>query len=262
MQLTKRLKNGLQMDVAYTWSKAMDNATADVFSTVLTPRRAQDSQNLNAEYSRSALDRTNRFTFEVLYQLQAFKTSHNFLLHNVVGNWLVSPIYTYQSPEYATVQSGTDANLNNDSAPDRFVVNSSGDKSTGSGVTALKSSSGATVAYLATKPNAYYIAAGSGALATGGRNTLALRPIDDVDVTVSKGLQIHEAIRLDLQLQAFNVLNHPQFISGSINTINSLGDTSGATTNFLRPANANFNKPELAFSSNSRTMQLALKFSF
>jgi hypothetical protein len=151
--------------------------------------------------------------------------------------------------------------LNNDAAPDRFVINPSG-KSIGSAVTALKSASGATVAYLATNPNAYYIAAGSGALATGGRNTLALRPIDDVDMTVSKGLQIHEAMRLDLQLQAFNVLNHPQFISGSINQIDSLGDTSGATTNFLRPTNANFNKPELAFSSNSRTMQLALKFSF
>jgi hypothetical protein len=261
-QLTKRLKNGLQMDVAYTWSKAMDDATADVFSTVLTPRRAQDSQNLNADYSRSALDRTNRFTFEVLYDLQAFKTSHNFLLHNVVGNWLISPIYTYQSPEYGTVQSGIDANINGDAAPDRFVVNPSGNKSLGSNATALKSTSGATVAYLATNPNAYYITAQPGALANGGRNTLPLRPIDDIDVTASKGVQIHEAMRLDFQVQAFNVLNHPQFISGSINTINSVGDTSTSTSNFLKPSSAAFNQPQLAFSSNARTMQLALKFSF
>jgi hypothetical protein len=261
-QLTKRMKNGLQMDVAYTWSKTMDDATADVFSTVLTPRRAQDSQNLNADYGRSALDRTNRFTFETLYNLQVFKTNHNWFLHNLVGNWLISPIYTYQSPEYGTVTSGVDANLNGDAAPDRFVVNPTGSKAIGSGITTLKSTGGATVGYLANNPAAYYISAGSGALANGGRNTLPLRPIDDVDVTLSKGIQIHEAMRVDFQIQAFNVLNHPQFISGSINTINSVGDTSAATTNFLKPSSAGFDRPEVAFSSNSRTMQLAAKFSF
>jgi Carboxypeptidase regulatory-like domain/TonB dependent receptor len=279
LQLTKRMKNGLQMDVAYTWSKAMDDATADVFSTVLTPRRAEDSQNLNADYSRSALDRTNRFTFELLYDLQAFKTSHNFLLHNVVGNWLISPIYTYQSPEYGTVTSGIDANLNGDAAPDRFIVNPSGNKSLGAGATAVYNlahsnvcapvggvaqtqCSGNLVAYVATNPNAYYVTANSGALANGGRNTLPLRPIDDIDVTASKGLQIHEAMRLDFQAQIFNALNHPQFISGSINQVNSIGDTGTATSNFLKPSSAAFNQPQLAFSSNSRTMQLALKFSF
>ena len=29
-------------------------------------------------------------------------------MKNIVGNWQFSPIYTFQSPEYATVQSGTD----------------------------------------------------------------------------------------------------------------------------------------------------------
>jgi hypothetical protein len=262
LQLTKRMKRGLQLDFAYTWSKTMDDATADVFSTVLTPRRAQDSQNINADYSRSALDRTNRLTLETIYDLQLYKGSHNWFLHNLVGNWLVAPIYTYQSPEYGTAQSGLDSNLNGDSAPDRTIVNPGGNKHIGSAASPLLDSNGDTVAYLAANPSAYYIQAGAGALATASRNTVPLRPIDDLDATATKSFQIHEAISLEFLAQAFNVLNHPQYISGSINTINSVGDTSTSTSNFLKPASAGFDRPDLAFSSNSRSMQLALKLHF
>ena len=83
----------------------MDDATAEVFATTLTPRRPQNSQNVNADYSRSALDRTHRLSLEAVYDLQLFKHSNSFLMKNVVGNWTVAPIYTYESPEYATVLS-------------------------------------------------------------------------------------------------------------------------------------------------------------
>jgi hypothetical protein len=277
-QLTKRMKNGLQLNFAYTWSKTMDDATADVFSTVLTPRRPQDSQNVNADYTRSALDRTHRLTLEAIYDVQAYKSSGNWALRNLVGNWLIAPIYTYQSPEYGTVNSGDDANLNGDAAPDRAIVNGGGNKSIGSGVTPLYSSDPAlaaqcpadsggfcaanTVAYIANNPSAYYITAGLGALATASRNTLPLRPINDVDATATKSFQIHESIGIEFMAQAFNLFNHPQFISGSINTINSVGDTSTSTLNFLKPSSAGFNRPEQAFSSNARSMQLAVKLHF
>src|SRR5512140_776348 len=98
---------------------------------------------------------------------------------NILGNWELAPIYTFQSPEYATVRSGTDSNLNGDSAGDRTIINPAGDPLTGSGVTALHNSAGKTVAYLANNPNAYYIQAGAGALATAHRNTLALPRINN-----------------------------------------------------------------------------------
>ena len=44
-QLSRNFNNGLQFQVAWTWSHAEDNSTADVFSTYLTPRRPQDFQN-------------------------------------------------------------------------------------------------------------------------------------------------------------------------------------------------------------------------
>src|SRR6185369_7571995 len=61
--VTRRFSKGLQVNSAYTYSHLIDDSTADVFSTVLTPRRQQDFQNLRADKSDSALDRRNRFVF-------------------------------------------------------------------------------------------------------------------------------------------------------------------------------------------------------
>ena len=103
-QFTRNFTNGLQFQVAWTWSHAFDNSTADVFSTVLTPRRPQDFQNFAADWSTSALDRRHRVTIEAIYDLPFFKNS-NWMMKNLVGNWQFAPIYTFESPEYATVQS-------------------------------------------------------------------------------------------------------------------------------------------------------------
>jgi hypothetical protein len=69
--------------------------------------------------------------------------------------------------------------------------------------------------------------------------------------------------------QAFNVFNHSQFIPGSINQINAvsligqpLDFTTTATRNFLTPGSPTFNKPNLVFANNARTMQLGAKFIF
>jgi hypothetical protein len=58
------------------------------------------------------------------------------------------------------------------------------------------------------------------------------------------------------------VFNHPQFVSGYLNQINSFGDTSALATNFLKPQSTGFNDPKAAFPSNARTMQLGAKFVF
>ena len=105
-----------------------------------------------------------------------FKNSENWTLKNLVGNWMYSGSYIYESPEYATVQSGLDSNLNGDSAGDRAIVNPAGIRHTGTGVTALTSRSGQVVAYLANDPTARYIATGLGSFGNAGRNTLPCHP--------------------------------------------------------------------------------------
>src|SRR6185437_13792167 len=57
LQVTKRYPKNFSYLAAYTWSHLMDDSTADINSTVLTPRRPQDFGNLATEWADSALDR-------------------------------------------------------------------------------------------------------------------------------------------------------------------------------------------------------------
>ena len=271
--LNRRFSKGFLLDFAYTYSKTMDDATADVFSTVLTPRRPQDSRNVQADYSRSALDRTHRLTLAAVYDLPYFKSS-GWLMKNIVGNWEVAPIYTYESPEYYTVLSGVNSNGNGDStAIDRTVYNKSGKSGVGSGVTNIYDPGRASlctapattcsanlVAYQAKNPDARYITAASGAMPTSQRNTQPILPINNLDATALKRFNFTERYSLEFVAGAFNVLNHAQYIPGTVDNINSPGYTSQIL--FQTASNAAFNQPQKFFAANARTMQLALKFSF
>jgi hypothetical protein len=267
-QLIRSFSNGLQFQASYTFSRTIDNSTADFFSTSLTPRRAQDFQNLDADKSVSALSRTHRLTIAAVYQMPFFKNG-NWFMKNIVGNWGFSPIYTYESPEWADVQSANDANLNGDSAGDRAIINPGGVPGTGSSSSPLTNSAGAVVAYLADNPTAQYIAAGSGALATAGRNTLATRPTNNFDLSAFKNVNITERVQFRFGAQFSNLLNHPQLIPGSnpgqglgVNDVASFNTTNGSYLNYLTPGNDEFNNPKSVFASNARTIGLVAKIVF
>jgi hypothetical protein len=157
---------------------------------------------------------------------------------------------------------------------DRTIINPNGVKGTGSAVkpvysTTLASSCGTgvtqcatnLVGYVATNPNAYYIQAGAGTLPNAARNTLPLRPIDNIDLSAVKRINFTDRYVFEFQAQAFNVLNHPQYIPGSLDNVN-FNDTHTDSTAIINASSAAFNKPQTLFNSNARTMQLAAKFIF
>lgn len=277
-QVNKHMSHGLQLVGSYTFSHAIDNSTAEVFSTVLAPRRPQSFQDFAAERANSILDHRHRVTLALVYNMPFFKNS-NWLTRNTLGNWELDPIYTFQSGQWVTAQSGVDSNVNGDSAPDRTIWNASGIPGTGAAVIPLCNSTVTTcpatlsgpsgalanpsgvVAYLATNPNARYIQAGYGAFANVGRNTLQLPPINDVDLAASKSFTLTERMKLSFYAQAFNVFNHSQWVGGFINDVAPIGYT-GSQRSMLEPSSSSFNTPSAVFSSNPRTLQLALKFSF
>jgi len=258
-----RYTNGLQFIAAYTWSHDLDNSTADVHSTDTTPRRAQNGLNLGPDYSSSALDHRQRFTYAAVYTLPFFqKPGTNWILKNVLGNWDVAPIYTLQSGTLATVQSGVDSNLNGDSAGDRAVINLAGSPLLGSATTALKNSAGATVAYLVNNPGAEYIATPKGALANGGRNTVSFPRINDVDMSLIKKFNITERFKLQISLRSGNIFNHPQYVGGNLNDVASAGQTGTDVRNTLIPSTATFLQFSQGLSSNPRFAQIAAKLTF
>ena len=289
-QLTKRFGHGLQGVLAYTYSHNIDDATAEVFSTVLAPRRAQNGLDLSADRANSILDHRHRLTLTMIYDEPFFKNS-NYLLKNTLGNWEIAPIYTYQSGQWVTAQSAIDSNLNGDSAGDRAVLNPSGVGVTGTGVIPLCRSTiaagdctlgnafctgnpatdssscpgsnveGNIVGYAANNSKAKYVEAGYGTIANVGRNTLQLAPINDIDLTALKRFSITERFRIEFQVQAFNLFNHPQYVGGFINDVAPIGFI-GSQKAVLEPQSGDFNNPSSQFASNARTLQLALKIFF
>lgn len=259
--VTRRFSNGLQFIGAYTWSHAIDDSTADVFSTYTTPRRSQDGRNLSIDKASSALDHRQRLTFESIYDMPFFKNS-NWMMKNIVGNWEIAPIYTYQTGTLVTVQSGLDTNLNGDTAGDRTIVNPSGNPAIGSGTKALTNSGGQTVGYLVLNPAAGYIVAPKGTISNGGRNTEHFNPIDDIDLSVAKRINITEKYKMQFSMRASNIFNHPQYSGGNLNDIAPVGQTGAGVHNALIPTTSLFGQYTQVLSSNPRFLQLALKFIF
>ena len=267
LQVNKRYSNNFSYILAYTWSHAFDDSTATNFSTILSPRRAQDFQNMRAEWASSALDRRQRLTITPVYDFRPFQGG-NFFMKNVVGNWNVSMTYTFQSPEFATVQSGVDSNLNGDGL-DRSIINPSGAATVGTNVYAVNSAGTrlastadpTTVAFVAINPSARYVVAQPGALSNSGRNTLPLDRTNNFDFALSKKLNFGEKRTFSVGVQAFNLLNHPQFTGGYLSDVSSFG-TNAVARNFLVPSDQNFSQYQKYFPSNARAAQLTARITF
>ena len=259
-QVTRRFSNGMQFIGAYTFSHNIDDSTATHFSTLLTPRRPQDFNNLREDRSSSALDRRNRFTLSWLYDMPMFAHSQHWMAKNLIGNWRFVGTYTAETGELATAASSTDANMNGDSAGDRTVINPAGNSLLGTDSTALKNSAGAIVAYLANDPNARYIRAHTGVFPNGGRNTVQLPGINNFDMSLAKKFNFTEKKALEFRADAQNIFNHPQYTAGYINSVRLTSQTTSRT--FLIPGNPAFMQWSQNFPSNARTMQLGLKLTF
>jgi hypothetical protein len=145
---------------------------------------------------------------------------------------------------------------------DRTVINVDGIPGTGSNVSPLLNSNNETVGYLADNPTAQYIKAEKGVYPTSGRNTLLGRPTDNLDLTLVKRFAFGERVKLEFQAQFLNALNHPQFIAGRLNDVYLDSYNNPNYQTILKPDNVNFNQAENVFSSNPRSIQLALKLKF
>jgi carboxypeptidase family protein len=272
-QVNRRFARGFQATAAYTWSHLLDDTTAEVFSTVLSPRRVQDFQNLTAEKADSALDHRHRFAFSALYELPYFKSGSR-LKRALLGGFNFSGTLSFESGVKATALSDQDSNLNGDAAGDRTIRNLNGVRGTGSPVDPLLktcpgldedgecilSPAERTVGYVARNPNAEYIQAGRGTVATSGRNTLQLPGINNLDLSIFKNFALTETKKLQFSVGFYNFFNHPQYIPGSPNSVIPVDNTAVGGVNSV--ASDSFNKPDEIFTSKSRIVQMALRFNF
>jgi hypothetical protein len=89
-----------------------------------------------------------------------------------------------------------------------------------------------------------------------------MNPINSWDFTLLKRFAVTERYKVEFAAQMFNAFNHPNWVPGLLNQVDSTDRTDQGQRNSLIPNKPNFNSPKATWGSNPRTMQFYLKFIF
>ena len=96
--LRRRMSQGLQADVHYTWSRTRDMATHSNGGG-----QTMNNYDIWADYGPANWDIPHRFVASYIYDVPFLKTSSNPILRYVVAGWQVGGV--------STIQSGTPVNV-------------------------------------------------------------------------------------------------------------------------------------------------------
>ena len=272
-----RFTRGLYFRANYTFSKNIDNATNELFSSFVNPRRSQDGYNFPGERGLSALNIPHKFAMTWVYDLPNVRTDNRFL-RGAAHGWELSGTYLAESGQPVTPLSGVDSNFNGDTAGDRTVFNPAGVGLTGTtvnpvcndgagGGTRIITASSAVcastnvVGYVAVNSTARFVQAGVGALANVGRNTVNSPGINTWNMSVLKTNKLTERASLQFRFETYNTFNHRSFSVG-LPTNNGAIDQSTNTN----PLNAGYifvTSPtflnKFSFDGGSRNLELGLR---
>jgi hypothetical protein len=227
----RRFSQSSQINLAYTWSKNLTDSQNE-FATA-----PQNSYNLHDEYARANLDRRHVLSINYIYELPFFQRQANFK-EKVLGGWQISGI-TY----YFTGLGFTATTSSNDPAGIGFL----GSSPSGARPDARcdPNSGGAqtfeqwfNTSCLINNPPA-----GVNRVGNESRNVITGRPTTRFDATLSKNIRFGESKSVQLRWEVFNVFNHTNFTTLSLNNTSS---NFGFVTGVRDP----------------RNMQLGIKFNF
>ncbi len=281
VNFTQRARRGLTFNANYTFAHTIDNSTNEFFTSLLNPRRAQDTNRINEDRGNSDLDVRHKFALSLTYQVPDVKSDNRFV-KTLVNGFQIGSIYLAQSGQPVTLQSGgIDSNRNGDSAGDRASINPSGTLPIGSDVFAVcelaggtvglstdgvaggGSCPGATIGYTPMNYSAKYIITGFGARANLGRNSFTSPGFGVLNFSVGKRFRFAEGKYLQAKADIFNILNHPNYALSNGNVFSTAGVTTATTTpGYAIPSDPNFLNARTLFSGGFRSMTLGLKLVF
>jgi len=279
---TQRAWRGLSFNANYTWSHAIDDATNEFFTSLLNPRRAQDTNRIREDRSNSDLDVRHKFALSATFETPSIH-SENRTAKALLEGYSLGVVYLAQAGQPITIQSGQagiDSNGNGDTAGDRGVLNPFGTSLKGSdvipvcansdGTTSLAADTlgnqgacaGSTIGYLAADPSAKYVIAGPDVRATIGRNSFRSPGFGVMNLSLGKKVRLTESVYFQLKADFYNVLNHKNFTISNGNVFSTSGVTA-ATSNpgYVSITDPNFLNPKI-FSGGNRQATLTAKFVF
>ncbi len=281
--------HGLTLRANYTFSKNIDDATNELFSSRVNPRRSQDWQNLGADQGLSTLDVTHKLALSWVYAIPGWNSDNGFA-RGLTHGWEWSGTWVVSTGPPITVLNEGDANGNFDSAGDRPIFNAAGTVNTGStvGFVCNDGAGGATriipssaqdpntgvipcgtgddsnvVGYVAEDPTAKYVSANLGAQSTSRRNTIRTPATNIWNMGFAKRTKINERLSLQLGFSAYDIFNHRSFALAPLSVFESGVTTvnNALSTTYADPFSSLFLNAQ-TFSGGSRQMQLMVKLIF
>jgi hypothetical protein len=220
----RRFAQGLQFDVAYTYSKLKDDASS---LTDILPNTYFDKD----YYGISDLDRTHVLIISYIYELP-FRGTRG-LARRLFGNWELSGINQMQSGSPFSIRQNVDYAGVGAGSGNQFW-NLTGDPSLEP--TAFVNDATWFNRAAFTQPSA-------GTFGVQPRNILRNPGFWEWDLGIRKNFPVTEKQHLQFRTELFNAVNHPNW--------------GGATSN---PTSGTFGK--VTSKSGNRTIQLALKYIF
>ncbi len=194
LSVNKRLTSNFTLLASHTWSKLIDDASAD-------GDQPSNPYNIRAERGLSNLDVAHRFVASFVYDLPRFKGSHP-LTRYVIGGWQINGIITLQSGRTFSVLSGRD-NSQSGVNQDRADLVSNPKLDTGRSHQELIDRYFNTTAF-AQNP--------AGTFGTSGRNILRGPGFVSVDFGLGKEIPLFwEGHKLQFRAEFFNLFNRVNF---------------------------------------------------
>ncbi len=192
-----QLRRDLTLQVAYTWSRALDPATGN--GGVGDLSNVSDPYNRGYDWGPSGLDRNQIAVVNFIYNLPVFSHTNNLLLKSTLGGWQISAVGTMESGLALTVtEGGTFGGNGIPGATNRPDV-----------VQPL--SYGHSVGQWFNP--ATFVAAAPGTWGDAGKGIVRGPGRDNWDISLFKQFVFSESGQrsLELRFESFNTFNHTQF---------------------------------------------------
>jgi hypothetical protein len=252
VKFQSRLRSGLSLISAYTWSHAIDDITNSGLSVGNNGRASYPYQQLTLQRGNSDWNITNRFVAGFVYPLpfgrgRTFASNMNWAEDALLGGWQIGGITTFESGPWYTV------NQNYDSAHNGFICGNCRQRPD------VVPGQNANQGPRKVDPNnqaVHWFNVNAFTQATNGtvgdlrRNTVLGPPYKDFDASLAKVFDLREGISFQLRLEAYNATN----------TTNFLATSGGTSPSGFSLGNANFG--DLTADRGGRTVQIAGRLVF
>jgi hypothetical protein len=261
LNLNRTVSSQLQFQIAYTWSRAIDNVQGVVGAeTAASPLEPADSYNTRLDRGPAIFDVTQNLHVNAIYHLPGTQ-SYGRAVRAVSNGWWVSPILAVQSglpftPTIAFNNSRSGVGANGGGGVDRPSYVTASNLTAASlldpQATVYKKSSvvqSPPVQYF--NPHMFTLAP-AGFLGTAGRDSLRGPGLMNLDFSVNKDSRLPflgEGGILQLRAEIFNIPNHVNWgePSGSVwSSATALNPNVGKITSLINPTQSSWRDIQLA----------------